>query len=139
VYMALLAVIYGFASAAYWRCADNSKRLQQNAAEILQAVEVGELWRGDVRLAQTATTNGELLTLAQSDDTVEYRFDKDCVWRHSARLQRTVCVLRNVSASRMGEERRTTASAWKWELELQSPKKPPFLRPLFTFEAVPVK
>ncbi|HEX4119101.1 MAG TPA: hypothetical protein VH619_00635 [Verrucomicrobiae bacterium] len=137
VYMALLVVIWELAYAAYWRCLDNSKRLQLNAAEILQAVEAGERWRGDVRLSRSASIHGNLFTLVQPGDTVEYRFDKESVMRRSTRSNRTVCLLNNVRFSGMNADPRRQVRGWKWELEMQSSKKPPFLRPLFTFEAVP--
>jgi hypothetical protein len=137
VYLSLLTVIFGLAYAAYWRCLDNSKRLQLNAAEILQAVEAGERWRDDVRLSQSASVQGDLLTLVQPGDTVEYRFDNQSILRHSARSNQTVCLLRNVKFSGISPDLRREVHAWKWELEMQSAKKPPFLRPLFTFEAVP--
>jgi len=135
----LLAVIFGFAYGAYWRCLDNSKRLQQDSDEILQALEAGDLWRGDVRLAQSEAVRSNLMTLAQPGDTVEYRFDNQCIWRRSARSNRSVLLLRNVLFSGMKSDARQQVRGWKWELEMQHAKKPPYLRPLFTFEAVPVK
>jgi hypothetical protein len=139
VYLSLLAVIFGFAYGAYWRCLDNSKRLQQDSDEILQALDAGDLWRGDVRLAQSETVRSNSMTLAQAGDTVEYRFDKQCIWRHSSRSNRSVLLLRNVLFSGITPDPRQQVRAWKWELEMQHAKKPPYLRPLFTFEAVPAK
>jgi len=137
--MAVMLVILGFAYSAYWRCADNSKRLQQNAADILAAVQAGERWRDDIRLAQDADTNEDGLKLIQSGDIIEYRFDQQTVWRHSTRTGQTIRLLSQVKTSAMRPEARRQVRAWRWEVELQARKAPPYLRPLFTFEAVPAK
>lgn len=135
--MALTAVILGAAYAAYWRCADNSKRLHENADDILAAMQAGERWRDDIRLARGATTNQDGVNIIQSGDTIEYRFDQEAVWRHSTRTGQTIRLLAKVKSSAMQNEVRRQVRAWRWEVELQSRKAPPYLRPLFTFEAVP--
>jgi Tfp pilus assembly protein PilE len=137
VFMALMAVILGLAFSAYYRCADNSKRLQQNAADILAATEAGERWRDDIRLASNASLEPDGVIMTQSGDTVEYRFDQQSIWRHSAHTSHTICLLTKIKTSTMRPEARRQVSAWRWEVELQARKAPPYLRPLFTFEAVP--
>jgi Tfp pilus assembly protein PilE len=139
VFMALMVVILDLAYAAYWRCADNSKRLQENAADILATVQAGERWRDDIRLAQDTVLNPDGVKMMQSGDIVEYRFDEQAIWRHSAQSGRTIRLLSKVKSSAMRPEPRRQVSAWRWEVELQSRKAPPYLRPLFTFEAVPAK
>jgi Tfp pilus assembly protein PilE len=138
VFMALMAVIRGLAYSAYWRCADNSKRLQSNAADILATVQAGERWRDDVRLAREVALDADGVKMIQPGDTVEYRFGQQAIWRHSAQTGRTIRLLSRVKTSAMQREARRQVSAWRWEVELQSRKAPPYLRPLFTFEAVPV-
>ena len=137
VFLALMAVILGLAYSAYWRCADNSKRLQENAADILAAMQAGERWREDIRLARDTALDPDGVKIIQAGDTVEYRFDQQAIWRHSAQTGRTICLLSKVKTSTMRPEARRQVSAWRWEVELQSRKAPPYLRPLFTFEAVP--
>ncbi len=137
VFLALMAVILGLAFSAYYRCADNSKRLQQNAADILATVQAGERWRDDIRLAREATVDPDGLKIIQSSDTVEYHFDQEAIWRHSAQTGRTIRLLSKVKTSTMRSEARRQVGAWRWEVELQSRKAPPYLRPFFTFEAVP--
>jgi Tfp pilus assembly protein PilE len=137
VFMALMAVILGAAFAAYYRCADNSKRLQENAADILATMQAGERWRDDIRLARDTIIDSDGVKIIQPGDTVEYRFAEQSIWRHSDKTGRTICLLSKVKTSAMQPEARRQVSAWRWEVELQSRKAPPFLRPLFTFEAVP--
>ncbi len=139
VFMALSVVILGIAGSAYWRCVDNSKQLQRNAEDILAAVDAGERWRSDIRLAESVVAETNLVTLTQAGDTVEYRFDHDAIWRHSSRSNQTIRLLANVKSSSMQSEARAQIHAWRWEIELQSRKKPPFLHPLFTFKAVAAK
>jgi len=139
VFIALLAVILGLAFQVFWRCFDNSKRLQQNAADILAAVQAGERWREDIRLARDISAGAEGVKMIQAGDAIEYRFSQQAVWRHSAQTGRAVRLLSNVKASEMRTDPRRQVSAWRWEVELQARKAPPFLRPLFTFEAVPAK
>jgi len=139
VFMALMVVILGLACSAYWRCADNSKRLQQNADDILAAVQAGERWRDDIRLTQDAVPGPHGLSLTQSGDTIEYRFEQDSIWRRSARAGRTICLLSKIKTSDMRPDPRRQVRAWRWEVELQARKAPPYLRPLFTFEAVPAQ
>jgi hypothetical protein len=139
VFLALMVVVLNLAYAAYWRCADNAKRLQQNADDILAAVQAGERWRDDIRLAQDAATNQDGVKIIQSGDTIEYRFDQQAVWRHSAQTGQTIRLLSKVKTSAMRPEARRQVRAWRWEVELQARKAPPYLRPLFTFEAVPAK
>src|SRR5580658_7869675 len=139
VFLALSVVILGLAFSAYYRCADNSKRLQQNAADILAAVNAGERWRDDIRLAQSAVINTNGIDIVQSGDTIEYRFDQQAVWRHSTQTGRTICLLSKVKTSAMQPEARRQVRAWRWEVELQARKAPPYLHPLFTFEAVPAQ
>ena len=137
VFLALMVVILGLAYSAYWRCSDNAKRLQQNADDILAAVEAGERWREDIRLAQDAVIDPTGVKIIQSGDIIEYHFDQQSVWRHSTQTGQTIRLLSQVKTSAMRPEARRQVQAWRWEVELQARKAPPYLRPLFTFEAVP--
>ena len=139
VFIALLAVILGLAYQAYWRCSDNSRRLQQNAADILAAVQAGERWREDIRLGREIAGGVDAVRIVQSGDVIEYRFTQQAVWRRSTQTGRTIRLLSSVKASEMRPDTRRQVSAWRWEVELQSRKAPPYLRPLFTFEAVPAR
>ena len=136
VFLALSVVILGLAFAAYYRCADNSKRLQQNAADILAAVQAGERWREDIRVTRDIAVEADGVKLTQASDTIEYQFGEQAIWRHSTQTGRAICLLSKVKTSTMRPETRQQVRAWRWEVELQSRKAPPFLRPLFTFEAV---
>jgi hypothetical protein len=137
VYMALLVVVLGLAYEAYYRCEENSKRLNQNVDDIVRVLQAGELWREDIRTAQAVTASEASLRLAQSNATVEYVFEGNAVWRRAGGQVAPARFLPGVKASRMEKDERRHVTAWRWEVELASREKAPRYRPFFTFEAVP--
>ena len=62
------------------------------------------------------------------------QFADGTLWRRAAGSQ--TVVLNNVRASTMSSDPRDRVNAWRWELELASPKKLVLIRPLFTFTAI---
>jgi hypothetical protein len=137
VYMALLVVVLGLAFAAYYRCADNSKRLNQNVDDIVRALQAGERWRDDIRAALAVTSAEDSLRLVQSNATVDYVFGQNAVWRRAGDGAPLARFLPAVKASRMEKDERRHVTAWRWVVELNSREKSPRFRPLFTFEAAP--
>ena len=51
VYVGALFVLLGAGYAAVYRCIDRSVALRRNAEDITSALQTGERWRADVRLA----------------------------------------------------------------------------------------
>jgi hypothetical protein len=137
VYMALLVVVLGLAYGAYYRCAENSNRLNKNVDDMVRVLQLGERWREDVRTAQAVTASEESLRLTQSNATVEYVFERNEVWRRAGAQAALTPFLGGVKASRMEKDERRHVTAWTWEVELAAREKAPRYRPLFTFEAVP--
>jgi len=137
VYMALLVVVLGLAYAAYYRCTENSKRLNQNVDDIIRVLQAGERWRDDIRTAQAVTATEGSLRLAQSNATVDYVFEQNTVWRRAGAQAPLARFLGGVKASRMERDERRHVTAWRWEVELASREKSPRYRPFFTFEAAP--
>jgi len=136
IYIAVLVVVMELSYSAYWRCQDNAKALQQNAADILRALDAGERWRDDVRTARSVSFAGNSLALTRTIGAIDYYFDQNCVWRRDASSGRVIRVLSDVRLSKMEQDNRRNVTAWRWELELKPHKKSPRLLPLFTFEAV---
>ena len=137
VYMALLVVVLGLAFEAYYRCEENSKRLNQNVDDIVRVLQAGERWREDIRTAQAVTAAEDSLRLAQSNATVDYVFERNAVWRRAGAQGPLAPFLRGVKSSRMERDERRRVTAWRWEVELASREKAPRYRPFFTFEAAP--
>jgi hypothetical protein len=127
--------------ATFYRCWDNFKNLNRNAADIASAMHAGERWREDVRSATAApqlfeTSHDQAMHLPQPSGEVVYAFFDGNVYRRANTNAAWVLVLPKVKTSRMQKEPRTQVTAWRWELELQSKQKVARVKPLFTFEAV---
>ena len=136
VYCALVCVIFGLAYGTYFRAQDGSRALQRNAIDISRALDAGERWREDIRLAHIVSVSGDSLKLTQPSGVVEYTFSRGAIWRRAGSGP-TVRLLSGVMDSYMQPDPRSQVKAWKWELELVSQKKKAKVTPLFTFLAVP--
>ena len=135
VYIAVLAVVINLAFFAYYRYDQQMRNVRRNADDIVRAMRAGERWRDDVRQATAqphAIDNG--VVIPQRSDEIAYIFAGGTVSRRAAGAQ--IVALKNVRASTMSYDPRGRVDAWRWELELASPKKTVLIRPLFTFTAV---
>jgi prepilin-type N-terminal cleavage/methylation domain-containing protein len=135
VYIAVLAVVVDLSYAAYYRYDLYTRDLRRNADDIVRVMRAGERWRDDIRNAiapSHAIENGVAIPLPSGE--IDYVFADGTVWRQVAGV-RTIA-LKQVKASTMSVDSRQHVDAWRWELELTSPKKIVLVRPLFTFTAV---
>ena len=140
VYISLVFVILGMATAAFYRCFDNMKALRRNSDDIMQALNAGELWRADIRAATKPVqfeTDGNILRISQRDQEVAYKFADSQVLRRTGAGAGWAVVLPKVEKSQMEFVKRIQTSVWQWELELKTLRQPTTVRPLFTFTAVP--
>jgi type II secretory pathway component PulJ len=140
VYISLVFVILGLATAAFYRCFDNMKALRRNTDDITQALHAGELWRADIRAATRPVQfdpTDQLLRISHPNGEVSYKFADAQVLRRTGADASWVVVLPKVENSQMQSDSRGQVAAWRWELELKSLRKPATMRPLFTFTAVP--
>lgn len=144
-YIAVVFVLLGAGYVAMYRCLDHSIALRHNSETLAAALHAGERWRADVRAATRGATledrSGEpVLLLRTAAGPVEYRYDAGLLYRR-ANGGPWVKLLDHLKASRMEPDRRSTVTAWRWELELQPRAKgkdvPGRFRPLLTFLAVP--
>lgn len=144
-YIAVVFVLLGAGYLALYRCMDHSIALRHNSESLAAALQAGERWRADVRAAAQGVTrekrgDGAVLVLRTAAGTVEYRQEGRSLHRRVG-AGPWVKLLDSVKASRMEADRRTTVTAWRWELELQPQAKgrdvPGRFRPLLTFLAVP--
>ncbi|HUK81270.1 MAG TPA: prepilin-type N-terminal cleavage/methylation domain-containing protein [Verrucomicrobiae bacterium] len=132
VYIAVLLVVMDVAYTAYARYDKGSRDLRRNADDIIRALRVGQRWRDDVRAAVgplRVTANG--VVIPEGSGEIEYAFADGTLWRQK------IALLKQVKASAMRSDARPHVVAWRWELELASPKKMAHVRPLFSFTAVP--
>ena len=135
VYISVFAVVVNLAFFAYYRYDQQMRDVRRNADDIVRAMRAGERWRDDVRDATApprAIENG--VVIPRQSGEIAYVFADGMLWRRAAGSQ--TVALKNVRASTMSSDPRDHVSAWRWELELTSPKKAVLIRPLFTFTAV---
>ncbi len=141
VYIAVLMVIMALLAAVYYRADWNHRNLTRNAADIVRALQAGERWREDVRLASGPIrlgqgTEGPELSIPHTNGLVKYAFREGAVWRQTGPAARWQEALAGVRSSRMEKGDRRLVAAWRWEVELKSRQPVARLRPLFAFEAV---
>jgi Tfp pilus assembly protein PilE len=141
MYIALFSVLTAMAYSAYFRFQSQSHRLQQNAENIVEALQAGERWRDDIRhaIAQVRiekNKSAEVLRIPQQNGEVTYIFQNNTVKRQR-KGQGPVSVLKNLKSSAVQPDQRQQVTAWRWEIELQSNEKNLKVRPFFCFQAVP--
>jgi len=135
VYIAVLAVVIDLSFAAYYRYDLYTRNLRRNADDIVRVMRAGERWRDDIRNAIApphAIDNG--VAIPQKSGEIDYVFADGNVCRQVAGAR--AIALKQVKASTMSVDPRQHVNAWRWELELTSPKKTVLVHPLFTFTAV---
>jgi len=140
VYIGLVFVIFGLGTLAFYRCFDNMKALRRNSDDITRVLSAGELWREDIRAATKPIhfeTSDQLLLIPHRAGEVAYKFAGNQVSRRTGPNAPWVVLLPKVENSRMQAAPRASVTAWQWELELATLRKPAVIRPLFTFTAVP--
>jgi hypothetical protein len=141
-YISVLTLMLFLGYGALNQCIRHASDLRRNGDDIALLLRVGEHWRSDIRQATgeprlETGADEELLRLPGAHGDVTYRFtagqilrrDGDGAW---------ICVLDRVRNSAMRSDRRSTVTAWRWELERETtPGRPVHMKPLFTFIAVP--
>jgi len=143
VYIGLLFVLLNLAFMVFYRCRDFSIGLRRNADDVLRALNVGERWRQDVRSATgpiriQSTPTEQLLHIPKTQGEVLYRFGDNELRRRVQAGGPWTVLLPQVKSSRMQSDVRTHVTSWRWELELSQSRKNARVRPLFTFQAVPM-
>lgn len=140
VVLALLAVGY----TAVYRATDYSVALKRSSEDIAAALQAGEKWRADVRLASHAVRVEADGTSATMDlggsKRIVWRFADEAIFRQEG-ASGPVRMLQPVKATRFCVDRLEHTTALRWEMELKPRSKgtvrPGRIRPLFTFTAVP--
>jgi len=140
VYLAVLFLIMGLATAAFFRTLDHTRQVRRVAADISRALATGERWRADVRAA-TAPLRLEVvggvqaLHIPAAGGEVVYFFDGRAVTRTAGAAAPQV-VLGQVKAAAFYRDVRERLTAWRWEIELATSRPRVRVAPLFSFEAV---
>jgi len=142
VYCGLLTILLGCAFTAFYKVMDDSRHLNQNAADIVRALNAGERWRKDIRAATGSPeivegTWGAVLSLPLASGKIQYAYHDGMVYRRKSgnTEERWQVFLPDVKISRMEKAGYAHVTAWRWEIELATGKKPARVKPLFTFQA----
>jgi hypothetical protein len=144
MYIALLGIVLGGATTAFYYCLGHSEALIGSTDNIASVVRTGERWRADVRAAtgkitiQTNATN-EVVQIPQGRRTISYRFEAGQVSRQFSASAPPLMLLGNVKTSQVEMDGRGGVRAWRWELELAPIRKETHLPLRFTFEAAQTK
>lgn len=144
VYIAVLMILISLALTICFRAMDNARSLRAAADDIGRALNIGELWREDIRRATRAITlvdsDGQIaLEIPHMDGAVLYRSEGNAVLRKASGNSTWVPILRNVKRASFRQDAGRLVKSWRWELELETRSPKARIRPLFTFQAVPVR
>jgi hypothetical protein len=142
VYITLWSLVLGLAIVAYHRYDHHSRRLARNANDIVQVLNVGEMWREDVRSAQgpiqqKIESEYASIEIPQAKGVVRYDFRAETISRIVSSTGQEITLLRRVKQSRMIKDQGEFVASWRWELELEGHSAKLKIRPLFTFQATP--
>jgi hypothetical protein len=145
VYISVWSALLVLAFAAFYRVYTNAVSIRRTSADIVRAVNAGERWREDVhraigplRLITTDGTEDQALHIPQQAGEVVYYFTGTNLMRRVNPDTGWMEALAGLKSSRMIHDVRARVSSWRWEVELQPGKRKAAVRPLFTFQAVPV-
>jgi Tfp pilus assembly protein FimT len=141
VYITLIVVVLGFATAIFFQSWDDSKALRRNADDIVRVLHAGDQWRNDMRAATgpvqlTNADGAEQLRIPAITGEIVYTFSNGELHRQAGADPISRVWLSNVKSSQMQSDLRQNVTAWRWELELKTAKRESLFRPLFTFETV---
>lgn len=140
IYLAVTAVLVGLGMALFIRCLNAASDLSRNADDIAAALQAGERWRADLRLATAqpsfARTNGLELTIPKAGGTVIYRFADDAIWRRAESDATWTRLLDRVKHAEWNTDPRGPVTAWHFDVELKSKRPNAKVRPLFSFIGV---
>lgn len=144
MYIALLGLVLGGATTAFYYCLGHSEALIGTTDQIASVVRAGERWRADVRAAtgkitvETSAT-GEVVQIPAGKQVISYRFESGEVSRQPFASAKPLPLLANVKTAQTEMDDRGGVRAWRWELELAPLRKETHLPLRFTFEAAQTK
>ena len=139
-YVAVLGVVVFVSSKTVGNGSRQASVMRFQSEDMSAALNAGERWRSDIRVATTAPKLGEesgTIQLETSEGLVNYSFDGKRLLRRVGNAKPRELIRGQVETSRMILDQRKGVTAWRWELELKRRNPRSQMRPLFTFLAVP--
>jgi hypothetical protein len=141
VYLSLVFVIAGGAMVLALKLTEHSKRLKNKTNLIAKTLQIGEIWRKEIRNAegeiQQREADGlrELRIPTEAGDVFYVHLD-DSLWRVESENPEPVLLIDKIQNSKMVRETRGDVTVWRWEIELPSRREVARVKPHFTFQAV---
>ncbi len=123
-YSAILLIVSAVAMKAFFATLDHARDVRRVADDITRALDAGERWRADVRLATGPPR------LVEEDGVAALHLPHADGWQPA---------LKAVKHTRFVADQRAHVSGWRWEVELQTRLPHPRIRPQFAFQAVPAQ
>ncbi|MCS1411587.1 MAG: hypothetical protein M2R45_04787 [Verrucomicrobia subdivision 3 bacterium] len=141
VYVAIVMTVVGLGTTLFFKFLSFHQDLDRNAADIARALKAGERWRADIRKATGPIrafreSLQDYLEIPAGNQLIIYQFDQTNIWRHKSGETSPALFLEKVKECRFVSETRKHATAWRWEMELQTTKKTVRIQPQFTFLSV---
>ncbi|MFO1496944.1 MAG: hypothetical protein U1G07_00860 [Verrucomicrobiota bacterium] len=141
LYIGLLALVMGVAFSAFYRCLADSRSLARNTEDIINVLRAGEMWRADLRQAQTepewmARAGVKACEIRQTNGLIAYILADGAIWRREGQ-DAPVQLVPRVREFKVSKEQQSYVTSWRCDIELQTRSKGARVRPLFSFQAVP--
>jgi hypothetical protein len=141
VYIAALGLFFAVGGLTVAKAWDMHRSLRRTTTDIPRALQLGELWRAEVRASVQPPrieddAKGGVFHLVTPDGPVAWRLMEGVLQRRTGPEAPWVDVLPRVAASRMFAHSEPGVTAWRWELELQPGHERSRVKPRFTFTAV---
>ncbi len=144
VYCGLFVLLFGLALVTFLQTLSQSKELDRISTTMVQALQLGEQWRADVRASRMpprlidAGGTNELYLVTPSGN-IAYAFRDGTVYRRlgSSPTAPWLDLLAGVKASRYSIDARKRVTAWRWEVELARGRQGTGFHRVLTFLAVP--
>lgn len=142
VYIAALGLFFAVGGLTVAKAWDMHRSLRRTTTDIPRALQLGELWRAEVRSCVQPPrfdddAEGGAFHLVTPDGPVAWRLTAGVLQRRTGPEAPWVDALPRVAASRMFAHTERGVTAWRWELELQPGHERSRVKPRFTFTAVP--
>jgi type II secretory pathway component PulJ len=140
VYISLLGVLLGVSGAALDRLWRGTTTIHRTAEDLSRALQAGEHWRADMRLATGAVTVAAgseegIVKIPQAGGTIAWVSVSNAVWRWPEN-DSPVRMLSHVSASHFNPVSRGAVASWRWDVEIEPSTRRASFRPLFSFQVV---
>jgi len=136
VYITCLSGLLTMLSVSVWKLNAFQTNIGERANNVGKLLEVGEMWRNEVRTASTLSDDArEGMQYTKNGKSCSYQVnDGQLVYKEADQSQ---VLLKNVVSSTMSPQKRDGVRYWQWDVCVATGKRGGVLT--FSFMAVPLK